>query len=339
MTANTRLATLSHVSRRHFLATGLGSFALLLHSRFAFGDDVPTPKFLLEWGEHGEKEGEFSACVGLAIGPDDVIYTGEFRNERIQKFSTDGKFLGMFKVQPHVGGIAVDAEGTVFVGHWNSNKVAAYSSAGELLREWGTKGSGDGEFLLPGSVAVGPDNLIYVPDQGNSRVQKFTKEGKYVGQFGSLGFEPGQFGGDQSPGGRFAGPQFVAFDSHSNIYTTDAALDRVTKFTPEGKFLGMWGSESSEPGGFGPPPLNKDGTPSFGGPIALCLDKQDRVWVSATNSRVQLFTNDGKYLCGMGGEGADPGQFYRPHGMAIDSTGNLYVADTMNDRVQKFAVE
>lgn len=327
------------LSRRNFLAAGIGSLALLSRSQIAFSDDAPTPRFLLEWGEHGDKEGEFSACVGLAIGPDDVIYTGEFRNERIQKFSTDGKFLGLFKVQPHVGGIAVDADGTVFVGHWNSNKVAAYSPTGELLREWGKQGSADGEFRLPGSVALGPDGLVYVPDQGNSRVQKFTKEGTFVGKWGELGKEPGQFGGDQSPGGRFAGPQFVAFDSQGNVYATDAALDCVSKFTPEGKFLGRWGSESAEPGGFGPPPLIKAGTPTFGGPIALCLDKQDRVWVSATNSRVQLFTNDGKYLCGIGGEGADPGQFYRPHGMAFDSQGHLYVADTMNDRVQKFAVE
>lgn len=327
------------LSRRRFLAAGLGSLAYLSLSRRGFAGDGPQPKFLLEWGEPGDNEGEFSACVGLAIGPDDVIYTGEFRNERIQKFSTDGKFLGMFKVQPHVGGIAVDGDGTVFVGHWNSNKIGVYSPAGELVREWGKKGNGNGEFQLPGSVAVGPDNLVYVPDQGNSRVQKFTKEGKYVGQFGSLGSEPGQFGGDQSPGGRFAGPQFVAFDSKGNVYATDAALDRVSKFTPEGGFLSMWGSESSDPGGFGPPPVDKNGKPVQGGPIALCLDSLDRVWVSATNSRVQLFANDGEYLCGLGGEGVDPGQFSRPHSLAIDSAGNLYVADTMNDRVQKFSVE
>jgi sugar lactone lactonase YvrE len=290
----------------------------------------------LEWGRRGQGEGEFNACVGIAVGKDDEIFTAEFRNQRVQRFTCEGKVLSAFPVQPHAGGLAVDHEGIVFVAHWNSNKVAAYSPDGKLLREWGQKGTADGEFQLPGSIALGPDGLLYVPDQGNSRIQVFTREGKFVRKWGQLGSEPGQFGGGQSPGGRFAGPQFVAFDRTGNVYATDAALDRVQKFTSEGKALAHWGSESAEPGGFGPPPKNKDGTPGMGGPISICVDNHDRVWVSATNNRVQLFTNDGKYLCGLGGEGTEPGRFHLPHGIALDSQGRLYVSDTMNARIQKF---
>jgi sugar lactone lactonase YvrE len=267
------------------------------------------------------------------------VHTAEFRNQRVQKFTSEGEFLGEFAVQPHAGGLAVDADGNVYVAHWNSNKLAAYSPSGELLRMWGQKGIGDGEFQLPGSVAIGPDDLLYVPDQGNSRVQRFTREGKFVGKWGEHGKDPGQFGGGQPVGGRFAGPQFVAFDRAGNVYTTDAALDRIQKFTPEGKLLAFWGSESAEPGGFGPPTVNKDGTPGPGGPIALCVDRQDRVWVSATNNRVQQFTNDGKYLRGVGGAGTEPGRFHLPHGIVLDSRDCLYVADTMNARIQKFAVD
>jgi sugar lactone lactonase YvrE len=191
---------------------------------------------------------------------------------------------------------------------------------------------------LPGSIAIGPDELVYIPDQGNSRVQTFTREGTFVRKFGTLGSEPGQFGGGQAPGGRFAGPQFVAFDRAGNVYTTDAALDRVTKFTPDGTLLAHWGNESDGPGGFGPPPRTPEGTPVMGGPISICVDAEDRVWVSATNHRVQQFTNAGEYLCGVGGEGVGPGEFDRPHGIALDSQGRLYVCDTMNDRIQKFAV-
>ena len=78
----------------------------------------------------------------------------------------------------------------------------------------------------------------------------------------------------------------------------------------------------------------------MGGPIALCVDHEDRVWVSATNHRVQQFTNDGKYLRGIGDtEGTAPGQFHLPHGVALDSQGCLYVVDTMNSRIQKFVLE
>ena len=327
------------LSRRQLLGTmAFGCFTLGARVSAAQSDEsLNSPQFLLEWGQHGQGAGEFDACVGIAIGQNDELYTAEFRNQRVQRFTSDGKFLSSFAVQPHAGGLAVDADGNVYVAHWNSNKVAVYSPTGELLREWGKMGTGDGDFRLPGSIAIGPDGLVYVPDQGNSRVQKFTHEGKFVGKWGELGAEPGQFGGGQSSGGRFAGPQFVAFDRAGNVYTTDAALDRIQKFTPEGRLLAHWGSESAESGGFGPEPKNNDGTPGMGGPISLCVDRQDRVWVSATNNRVQQFTNDGKYLCGVGGEGTEPGKFHLPHGLALDSHDNLYVSDTMNARIQKFA--
>lgn len=330
----------SLLSRRQFLGvSGVACLSLATGATRAANDGNPAPpQFLLEWGRPGKGEGEFSACVGIAISKNDEVHTAEFRNERVQKFTHDGQFLGTFPVQPHAGGLAVDDDGVVYVAHWNSNKVAAYSPSGEMLRTWGTKGTADGEFQLPGSIALGPDGLLYVPDQGNSRVQKFTREGAFVGKWGSLGSEPGQFGGGQSAGGRFAGPQFVAFDRAGNVYTTDAALDRVQKFTPDGKLLAYWGSESEEPGGFGPPPKDKNGTPTTGGPISLCVDAQDRVWVSATNNRVQQFTNDGKYLHGIGGAGTEPGQFHLPHGIVLDSHGHLYVTDTMNGRIQKFEV-
>ncbi len=326
------------LSRRRFIeSAGVGILCLPFGTAgAALDNELPPPKFLIEWGRRGKAAGEFDACVGLAIDQHDEIYTAEFRNQRVQRFSSNGKFLSEFPVQPHAGGLAVDSDGTVFVAHWNSNKVAAYSPAGKLLREWGTKGPGDGEFQLPGSIALGPDGLLYVPDQGNSRIKKFTREGRFVGKFGERGKEPGQFGGDQPVGGRFAGPQFVAFDRRGNVYTTDAALDRVQKFTAEGKLLDVWGSESAEAGGFGPPPANKDGSPGFGGPIGICVDRKDRVWVSATNSRVQQYSNQGKFLRGIGGPGSEPGRFHTPHAVALDSRGCLYVSDTMNSRIQKF---
>src|SRR5262245_2115673 len=316
-----------------------GCFSLMSGAWLAASDEsLPAPRFLLEWGRPGKGEGEFDACVGIAIGKNDEVYTSEFRNQRVQRFTSQGRFLGAFAVQPHAGGVAVDPEGNVYVAHWNSDKVAAYSPRGKLFREWGRKGTGDGEFQLPGSLALGPDGLLYVPDQGNSRVQKFTREGKFVGKWGTRGKEPGQFGGSQPAGGRFAGPQFVAFDRAGNVYTTDAALNRIQKFTPDGKLLALWGSADAEPGGFGPPPLNKDGKPGMGGPIALCVDRHDRVWASATNNRVQQFTNGGKFLRALGGAGKEAGHFRLPHGLALDSHDNLYVADTMNARIQKFAV-
>jgi sugar lactone lactonase YvrE len=71
----------------------------------------------------------------------------------------------------------------------------------------------------------------------------------------------------------------------------------------------------------------------------VCVDGKDRVWVSATNNRVQQFSNDGKYLRGVGGKGTEAGRFNLPHGIVLDSRGCLYVTDTMNARIQKFATD
>ena len=68
------------------------------------------------------------------------------------------------------------------------------------------------------------------------------------------------------------------------------------------------------------------------------MDRHDRVWVSSLNDRVQLFTAEGMFLLGIGGTGKGPGQFVRPHGMALDSKWHLYVADAGNQRIQKFEI-
>src|SRR5262245_3590077 len=129
------------LSRRQLLSgVGAGCLTLLSGVWKAHGDDeLPPPRFVMEWGKRGKGEGEFDACVGITVGKNDEVYTAEFRNQRVQRFTSDGKFLSTFAIQPHAGGLAVDPEGNVYVAHWNSNKVAAYSPSGELLREWGQK--------------------------------------------------------------------------------------------------------------------------------------------------------------------------------------------------------
>src|SRR5581483_1758124 len=109
-----------------------------------------------------------------------------------------------------------------------------------------------------------------------------------------------------------------------NAYTTEASVGRVQKFTADGKYLLSWGDNGTGPGGFGGRPKN------LPGPIAICIDRQGRVWVSSTGHRVQCFTPEGRFLIGMGGQGSAPGQFVTPHGLAVDRRGDLYVVDTQN---------
>ncbi len=297
---------------------------------------LTPPKFLLEWGRKGTNAGEFTSPIGIAIGPRDEVFIAEFNANRVQRFTSEGKFLGQFPVLKNPGGIAVDRHGRCYVSSMTQHRVAVHETDGKRITEWGgKKGAADNEFNQPGGMVIGPDGAVWVADQCNHRVLKLSPEGKLLAKFGRYGSAPGQFGGGGKAGSRFGGPHFLAFDRQGNLYTTEAAGGRIQLLDPTGKPLAAWGDNSEGPGGFGGRPKT-DRTPELG-PIAIWMDRLGRIWVGATNNRVQLFTPEGKYLLTVGSEGTGPGQFHLPHGMATDSHGHFYVVDASNQRIQKFA--
>lgn len=297
---------------------------------------LTPPRFLLEWGRKGTNAGEFTSPIGIAIGPRDELFVAEFNASRVQRFTSEGKFLGQFPVLKNPSGIAVDRMGRCYVSSMTQHRVGVYETSGKPVAEWGgKKGAADNGFDQPGGMVMGPDGAVWVADQGNHRVLRLSPEGKLLGKFGSHGSAPGQFGGAGKANSRFGGPQFLAFDRQGNIYTTEASGGRIQRLDQTGKPLAVWGDNSDGPGGFGG--RSKEVRNPLLGPIAVWVDRLGRIWVGATNNRVQLFTPNGKYLLTAAGDGTGPGQFHLPHGMATDSKGNLYVADASNQRIQKFA--
>jgi DNA-binding beta-propeller fold protein YncE len=307
-----------------------------------------APRFVLEWGQLGSENGEFDFPIGIAINRADEIFVTDFTNARVQKFTSEGKFLSAFAASPFPGGIALDHNGDIFIAHFGippsryegerkRDKVAVFSATGELLREWGKTGNGDGEFDLPGDIAISHDGRVYVADQCNRRIQVFDTQGKFLTKWGRKGFQPGEFGGAPHPKAFFAGPTFLACDKQGNVFTTEAPLCRVQKFTAEGKLLLAWGDNGTGPGKFGDR-FTGLGQGNMLGPTGICLDAQGRLWCNAIGGRIQQFSDAGEYLSGFGEEGTKPGQFYAPHGLAIDSHGCLYIVDAFNHRIQKFDV-
>jgi sugar lactone lactonase YvrE len=323
---------------------GMMAMLLLLGHRGLARAEEKEARFVLAWGKKGEKPGEFFSPISIAIDRRDVVYVTDLNNARLQRFTTEGEYLGGFNLPldspPRttclVGGMAVDDNDNIYLSLMIQDKVQVYSESGLLLREWGKRGAEDGDLRQPGGIVLAPGGTVYVADQGNHRVQIFDEDGNYRGKWGEHGSGPGQFGGNEPKGSRFGGPHFLARDSIGRIYTTEGTLGRVQLFAEDGKPLHVWGDKGDQRGGFGA--LKTGFSKQTFGPIGVFVDRQDRVWVSSLNDRVQAFTADGKFLIGLGGTGSNAGQFARPHGMAVDSKGHLYVADAGNQRVQKFAI-
>ncbi|HEX3725097.1 MAG TPA: 6-bladed beta-propeller [Pirellulales bacterium] len=342
------------MGRRHALASFAGLQMMIMGAACwttsAQGDHpaAPPPRFVLQWGRRGSENGEFDFPIGIAINGADEVFVTDFTNAREQKFSTEGKFMSSFSVSAFPGGIALDRDENVFVAHAGippsrfdaprkRDKIAVFSATGKPLREWGKFGDGDGEFNMPGGIAISRDGRVYVADQCNRRVQVFDTRGRFLTRWGRQGFGPGEFGGNAHPRAFFAGPTFLACDRQGSVFTTESILCRIQKFTPEGRFLLAWGEQGVGAGKFGDK-FTAFGQGTMRGPTGICLDAQGRIWVNAIGGRIQQFSESGEFLTGFGEEGTQVGQFYAPHGLAIDSHGCLYVVDAYNHRIQKFDV-
>ncbi len=313
----------------------------------ALGSDLPkvAATFVSAWGKEGSAPGDFNIPIGIAIHESGVVFITDHYNNRVQSFNAQGKLLSHFSVLPNPGGIAIRGD-ALYIGHFPSSRLSAdrtpdrvsvYSVKGELLREWGSTGVGDGQFDMVGGIAISRDGEVFVADQTNRRVQVFDSEGKFLRKWGEYGVLPGQFGGNVSAKSRVGGPQFIAIDGVGSVFTTEASVGRVQQFSKTGTPVLAWGNLEDKPGSFGGKFAAMKA--NLIGPIGVCADAQDRLWISAVSGRVQCFTRDGQFLGGLGdAQGTEPGQFLAPHGVAITPNGELFVVDTYNHRVQKFKV-
>lgn len=190
----------------------------------------------------------------------------------------------------------------------------AYAQQYGFILAWGSQGYDDGQFDGPRGVAVDASGDVYVTDDYNCRVQKFTSSGSFILAWGGHGQGDGQF---DHPSG-------VAVDGEGNVYVADCLNQRVQKFTSSGSFILKWGTRGSGDG-------------QFYNPHGVDVDNEGNVYVADSfNYRVQKFTSSGSFILKWGSQGEGDGQFNPADDVAVDSEGNVYVADTINNRIQKF---
>lgn len=241
---------------------------------------------------------------------------------------------------------------------YGTSVAAALGAEVGYQSQFGSAGSGNGQFSGITGIAFDSTGNKYISDYDNNRVQKFNSSNQYLAQWGVSG----------SGDGEFNHPRAIAVDSNNNIYVADQGNHRIQKFDSSGAYLAQWDTEVDGVNGIpyslafdstdtlyvaGPADrvqkfaddgtyigkwgASGSGNGQFTSATAIAVDANDKVYVTETgNNRVQKFETDGTYITKWGTSGTGNSQFSSPYGIAVDSAGSVYVADTFNNRVQKF---
>jgi DNA-binding beta-propeller fold protein YncE len=191
---------------------------------------------------------------GVAAGPGGVVYVSS--DDAVYKYTDRGSFILRWgtrcEEQPlpipcppgqfmHARGLAVDAQGMVYVADMGNRRVQKFDADGNFLTMWGSYGSADGQFRGPTDVAVDGAGNVFVGDAGNNRIQKFDSQGAFILKWGSYGSGDGQFRD---------GVIGLACDPSGNVYASGDVLCRIQKFDGTGTFSCKWGTQGSADGQF-----------------------------------------------------------------------------------------
>jgi DNA-binding beta-propeller fold protein YncE len=214
--------------------------------------------------------------------------------------------------------IAADKNSDIYVVDQHNHRIQKFDKDGNFILMWGKNGSGDGEFNFPYGIAIDSRGNVYVSDMNNNRIQKFTAGGVFIAKSGSYGTSEGQL----------KYPYGIAVDEQDVVYVLDAFNYRVQKFNSDLKFLSKWGDQESI--GF-----------KLYMPHEIAIAKDGNIILSdRQNHRISVFSKEGTLVKRFGdfGEGIEMkgGLFSEPHGVAVAETGDIFVCDRYNFRVQKF---
>ena len=205
-------------------------------------------------------------------------------------------------------GVAV-TDNVIAVSDYGSHQVKKYSLQGELLLVIGVYGDKDCQFNHPMGLAFNNNKWLYVVDKDNYRVQVYRQDNTFAFSFGNKGSYPGQF----------QYPVRIAIDSNNNILVTDINPNRINLFTHSGQFIQMIISDN---------------------PWAIAVNSTGYLITGHVGdaNKIRVWSPDYQLINQFGKLGSEQGEFYDVQGMAIDSTGTIYVVEKENNmRLQVFS--
>jgi uncharacterized protein (TIGR03437 family) len=281
-----------------------------------------------------------SGPVAVALDSAGRLYIADRQNQRIRNVDKTGVIattLGDGSVGPGSGqlsypaGVAVDPLGAVYISDQDNHRIQEITTAGNIVTLAGTGSpgfNGDGlppavtQLFSPGAMALAANGTLYFADAGNHRVRSLSPAGvvSTVAQIAARG---------------------VAVDGAGNVYVSDGDLHRVVRIGPQGHSAVLSGSGAAGFAGDGGPALSAQ----LSSPTGLAVDAQANVYIADTgNNRIRVIGPDGNIRTIAGAGAADfdgdggpalSAAFNSPAGLAVDAAGNLWIADTANNRIRK----
>jgi sugar lactone lactonase YvrE len=302
---------------------------------------------------------------GVAVDSLGNLYIADTGNHRIRKVAQSGVITTI--AGNGIGGyggdnrsaisaqlkrpsaIAVDNVGNLFIadtGNYCIRKITPGGMIATVVGNGISGYSGDGGLATSAqlgvsfSIAMDPEGNLYIADFGNPRIRKVSPNGVIatVAGNGANGYS-----GDGGPAtsARLAEPRGIAADSAGNLYIADTKNHLIRKVTPDGMIKTIAGN--------GTPGFSGDGGSAISArlnyPIALAVDSKGILYIADnSNRRIRKITPDGVITTAAGngtnGPIGDNGpaisaHLWQPEGVAVDSKGNLYIADSRNYRIRK----
>jgi len=319
---------------------------------------VTNVGFAADFGGRG-----FQLPSSMAIRADGVIFvvsrgkSSTKNSNGIQMVTKDHDFLGQIGTYgAGLGGmmwptsVVLDGDENLYLADEYFNKVTKYDREGNPITEWGTKGSGDGQFNQPSGLLI-QDQLIYLVDSRNNRIQMYSLDGEFQGQWGS--------GGDGE--GEFNLPWGISDDSEGNIYIADWRNDRIQKFDSNGNYISAIGggktSVLDRPSDVAVDPDGNIYVTDWGSQRLLVLDQSGSI-LETKRGEADLNPWSVEYLSSQDDERKaresfvpvyqadteDPSEvsarmepyFWDPVAVELDQDGTVYVLETGRHRFQVF---
>jgi len=230
-------------------------------------------------------------------------------NKKLGTIDATGLYTAPAKApKPHEIHVCADVEAANNRYLWATVLIGNPDPPYKLIRTWSEPKESPTYLEDPHGIGLDKDGNLLIADRGNSRVMRFTPQGKFLGYIGlDSGREPG----------KFSEPRVVLTDSQGRIWVSDSKADepRIQAFTHKGKFIRTFAHKGVLPGQL----LRAHG---------MDFDSRQRLFVvDVDNFRVNVYSQSGEFLYSWGKPGLQAGEFNAPHGIMVDPSDDVFVSN------------